>query len=101
MLSLEFIDFGIRATRAGQKASSCFQQMQSEGISLDAITYECILKACGSMRDADMSLKNHGDIVSQRLLKKDVLGNALVHMCVKCGALQRGQKVSASICPEN
>ncbi|RYA48450.1 hypothetical protein [Enterobacter cloacae complex sp. CH23B] len=42
-----------------QKAQGYFQQMQSKGLSPYAITYTCILKACGSTQDADMCTKNH------------------------------------------
>ncbi|KAI5083632.1 hypothetical protein GOP47_0003375 [Adiantum capillus-veneris] len=85
---------GYAQQEQGQKALGCFQRMQSEGLSPDAITYACILKACGSTQDADMGRKIHADIVSQGLLKKDVvLGNALVDMFAKCGALQKAQKV--------
>ncbi|KAI5064610.1 hypothetical protein GOP47_0021280 [Adiantum capillus-veneris] len=68
--------------------------MQSGGLCLDEITYACILKACGSMQDADMGLKIHFVIVSMGLLQKIVvLGNALVDLYAKRGALQRAQKV--------
>ncbi|KAI5081354.1 hypothetical protein GOP47_0004537, partial [Adiantum capillus-veneris] len=78
----------------GQEALCCFQQLQREGISPNAITYTCILKACGLMQDADMGKRIHNDIFSQGLLEKDVvLGNALVDMYAKCGVLQKAQKV--------
>ncbi|KAI5061774.1 hypothetical protein GOP47_0024279 [Adiantum capillus-veneris] len=78
----------------GQEAVGCFQQMLSEGISPDAITYACILKGCGSTQDTDKGEKIHDDIVSQGMLKQDVvLGNALVDMYAKCGVLQKAQKV--------
>ncbi|KAI5068722.1 hypothetical protein GOP47_0017067 [Adiantum capillus-veneris] len=71
----------------GQKAVGCFQWMQSEGFYPNAITYACILKACGCTQDADMGLKIHFNIVSQGLLRKIVvLNNALVVTDAKCGA---------------
>ncbi|KAI5081355.1 hypothetical protein GOP47_0004538 [Adiantum capillus-veneris] len=78
----------------GQEALGCFQRMQREGISPNAITYTCVLKACGITQDTDMGKRIHDDIFSQRLLKKDVvLGNALVDMYAKCGVLQKAQEV--------
>ena len=66
--------------------NGCFQRMQSEGISTDAITYTCILKACGSIR------KIHDSIVNQGLLKQNVVvGNALLDMYAKFGVF--AQKV--------
>ncbi|KAI5080335.1 hypothetical protein GOP47_0005814 [Adiantum capillus-veneris] len=78
----------------GQEALECFERMRSEGLSPDAITYSCILKACGITQAANLGIKMHDEIASQGLLEKHViLGNALVHMYVKCGVLVKAQKV--------
>ncbi|KAI5080121.1 hypothetical protein GOP47_0005600 [Adiantum capillus-veneris] len=78
----------------GKEALCCFHRMQREGLSPNAITYSCILKACGIVHDANMGKQIHDDIVSQRLLEKDVvLGNALVDMYAKCGAFMKAQQV--------
>ncbi|KAI5056866.1 hypothetical protein GOP47_0028684 [Adiantum capillus-veneris] len=78
----------------GQEALSCFHQMQSKGFSPDAVTYACILKACGIMKDVGMGKHIHDEIVSQELLKKDdVLCAALVDMYAKCGVLLKAQEV--------
>ncbi|KAI5075041.1 hypothetical protein GOP47_0011002 [Adiantum capillus-veneris] len=78
----------------GQEALSCFQKMRSKGFSPNAITYACILKACGITQDIDMGKQIHDEIVSQGLLGKDVvLGSALVDMYAKCGVLAKAQNV--------
>ncbi|KAI5066554.1 hypothetical protein GOP47_0019178 [Adiantum capillus-veneris] len=78
----------------GKEALGCFHQMQSEGLSPNAITYSCILKACGIMQDAEMGKQIHDEIVSQGLLERNVvLGNALVDMYAKCGVLTKAHKV--------
>ncbi|KAI5063641.1 hypothetical protein GOP47_0022188 [Adiantum capillus-veneris] len=78
----------------GQDALACFYQMRSQGFSPDAITYACVLKACGITQDADMGKGIHNEIFSQDLLKHDVvLGGALVDMYAKCGILLKAQKV--------
>ncbi|KAI5066524.1 hypothetical protein GOP47_0019148 [Adiantum capillus-veneris] len=78
----------------GQEALDSFQRMRSEGFSPNAITYACILKACGIIRDADVGKQIHDEIASQGLLKRDVvLGNALLDMYAKCGVLLKAQKV--------
>ncbi|KAI5079086.1 hypothetical protein GOP47_0006757 [Adiantum capillus-veneris] len=77
----------------GKEALGCFQEMRREGLSPDAITYACTLKACGIAQDIDMGVRIHDEIASQGLLEKDVvLGNALVDMYAKCGALKKAQK---------
>ena len=58
------------------------------------MTFTCILKACGSMGAAEMGREIHADIVKEGLLVHDsVLGNALVNMYAKCGALAMAQQV--------
>ncbi|MCO5579650.1 hypothetical protein L7F22_033507 [Adiantum nelumboides] len=81
--------------RQGQckEALGCFNQMRSEGLSPDEVTYACILKVCGSMQEIDLGKQIHDEIVSQGLLNKDtVLGTALVDMYAKCGVLLKAQK---------
>ncbi|MCO5605434.1 hypothetical protein L7F22_059618 [Adiantum nelumboides] len=63
----------------------CFEHMLSKGIALDAITYGCILKTCGIVKDTE---------TGKGLLKKNsVLRNSVVDMYASCGALQKAQKV--------
>ncbi|KAI5070869.1 hypothetical protein GOP47_0015212 [Adiantum capillus-veneris] len=76
----------------GQEALKCFEQMQSEGIALDATTYLCILKACAVIGAVNKGKQIHEEILRKGLLEHDiVLGNALVDMYAKCGALSQAQ----------
>ena len=78
----------------GEKALCCFEQMQQKGLSPDALTYVCILKACGSIKDAQKGSEIHAEIVKHGMLGNDsVLGTALVDMYAKCGALAKAQQV--------
>ena len=78
----------------GDKALKCFEQMRNKGLAPDAMTFTCILKACGSMGAAEIGKEIHADIVKEGLLVHDnVLGNALVNMYAKCGALAMAQQV--------
>jgi pentatricopeptide repeat protein len=68
--------------------------MRSEGLTPDAVTFISILQACGSMRDMNLGRQIHEEIVSLGLLEKDIaLGNALLDMYAKCGALPKAQQV--------
>ncbi|MCO5582773.1 hypothetical protein L7F22_036672 [Adiantum nelumboides] len=59
----------------GHKALGCFQLMQTKDITLDAIIYACIIKACGPTHVK----RFHDDIVSRGLMKKNIaLSTALV-----------------------
>lgn len=77
-----------------QDSLNCFQKLQSEGLSPDAVTFASILKACGNLKAADMGKNIHDEIARQGLLGNDiVLGSALVYMYAKCGALASAQQV--------
>lgn len=66
--------------------------MQREGISPNAITYNCILKACRAMHSLIWAIKS---LLVSWLLEKDVvLGTALVNMYVKCGVVHKAKKGS-------
>ncbi|MCO5551377.1 hypothetical protein L7F22_004879 [Adiantum nelumboides] len=67
--------------------------MLVEVISPNAMTYDCILKAYGFSKDAEMDKRIHDDNISQELLKNNVfLGTALVDMHAKCGVLHIAHK---------
>ena len=78
----------------GEQALKCFEQMQHEGLFPDAVTFTCILKACGTIRATNKGEQIHDQITRQGLLGNNiVLGNALVDMYVKCGALAKASQV--------
>jgi pentatricopeptide repeat protein len=78
----------------GNEALSCFEEMRNEGIPADAVTYACVLKACGSTGSRKMGEAMHAEIREQRLLEKDiVLGNVLVDMYAKLGMLGKAEEV--------
>jgi pentatricopeptide repeat protein len=83
----------------GHSALNCFEQMQSEGIRANAVTFICILKACGSVGAIDTGEKIHEEIIGRCLLDKEdiVLGNALVDMYAKCGMLSKAAQVLESL----
>ncbi|KAI5081303.1 hypothetical protein GOP47_0004486 [Adiantum capillus-veneris] len=82
--------------RHGQvhEALGCFHRLRSEGLSPDAVTYACALKACGIIQDVDLGKQIHDEIASQRSLEKNVvLGNALVYVYANCGVFWKPQQV--------
>ena len=77
-----------------RESLSCFQRMQNEGISPNAITFICILKACGGIGCVAKGKQIHDEIVDRGLLEGDVmLGSALVDMYARCGWLSKAQEV--------
>ena len=78
----------------GHDAIQCFLWMQREGFSPDKVTFSCILKACGSIRDIHKGKQIHNLIVTGKFLEKNtVLGSALVDMYTKCGLLTSARQV--------
>jgi len=47
--------------------------MKRDGISLDAVSYFCILKACGTIGAADKDQQLHVDITKVGLLENDLM----------------------------
>ncbi|KAI5081275.1 hypothetical protein GOP47_0004458 [Adiantum capillus-veneris] len=77
----------------GAEALDCYDHMQRDGVFADAVTYACVLKACGITRVVHRGKQIHDEVVSQGLLSKSlVLGNALVDMYAKCGLLTEARE---------
>ncbi|KAI5063595.1 hypothetical protein GOP47_0022142 [Adiantum capillus-veneris] len=78
----------------GAQALECYMRMQQEGVSPNAVTYACILKACGTIGAIDKGKEIHDEIVAQGLLSKHFeLGTALVDMYANFGALTKAHQV--------
>eukprot|EP00250_Pteridium_aquilinum_P000318 c10353_g1_i1 orf=1-642(+) len=78
----------------GKEALECFKQLQLDGISPDAITFVCTLKACGIIGDLDEGRAIHAEIGRLGLLTRDPLVcNTLIDMYVKCGRISIAQQL--------
>ncbi|KAH7285386.1 hypothetical protein KP509_33G026100 [Ceratopteris richardii] len=78
----------------GEEALSCLEKMRHWGFSPNAMTFACVLKACGSIGAVQKGKELHAEIIRSGLLCHDVvLGNALVYMYAKCGILSKAQDV--------
>lgn len=76
------------------EALECYEQMQDAGISPNAFTYTCILKACGSLKYSILGREIHTVVEQEGLLKSSqIIGNALIDMYAKCGMLEKAQEV--------
>ena len=76
------------------EALKCFTQMQDVGVHPDAVTYAHILKACGNVGSLDIGEDVDAHVRKRKLLQRDiVLGNALIDMYCKCGAIEKAREV--------
>jgi pentatricopeptide repeat protein len=78
----------------GDKALQCFRQMRDAGVCPNVVTYITVLKACGIVGCLEIGVEIDAEVRKQGLLQKEVsLGNALVDMYCKCGAVERAHDV--------
>jgi pentatricopeptide repeat protein len=80
------------------EALRCFVRMQAMGVSPDAFTFACVLRACGQSGSTDQGREIHAGLTKQGLLGEDqVLGNALVDMYARCGLVIEAQEAFAEL----
>eukprot|EP00250_Pteridium_aquilinum_P029439 c39383_g1_i1 orf=1-309(+) len=62
-----------------KEALDCYEQMQLEGVTADAVTFTCSLKACGFIGAIAKGREMHTNIKRKGLLQTNqFVGNALV-----------------------
>ncbi|KAI5055192.1 hypothetical protein GOP47_0030337 [Adiantum capillus-veneris] len=80
------------------EAIMCFEQMQLEGVTPDALSFACSLRACGSTKSVQKGQVIHEVIQKTKHLASDpVIGNALVDMYINCGLLGSARAVLDSL----
>lgn len=79
---------GYAQNEHGEEAVDCYEKMKVQEIFPDAVTYACVLKACGTIGARDKGQEIHGDIEKIGFLRSDqIVSNALIDMYGKCGLL--------------
>lgn len=77
----------------GEEALNCLEQMQQEGMSPDAVTVVCSLKACGSIKAIGRGQVLHDEITEEGFERDPCVGIALVDMFSKCGLFEEACEV--------
>ena len=78
----------------GREALKCYETMQGEGLSPDAVTFICILKACSSTGALDKGIEIHEYICRERMWEQNTqVCNALMDMYGKFHAVLKVQEV--------
>ncbi|KAH7289752.1 hypothetical protein KP509_30G017600 [Ceratopteris richardii] len=87
---------------ANKEALQCFQQMKHKGFPPDAVTFACVLKACGNMGAVEAGTDLHMEIANSGLLEIDnMVGCALLNMYIKCGSLEMAEHVFENLPSHN
>ncbi|KAH6555593.1 hypothetical protein KP509_1Z242100 [Ceratopteris richardii] len=80
--------------RHGEKSLHNFERMQCEGVSPNAVTFLCTVKACTSIGAAEKGDELYARILGQGFLReKPELGNTFIDMYAKCGSLIKAKGV--------
>ena len=86
----------------GEAALSCFNIVQKQGLSLDAITFTSALKACTLTGAIYKGREIQDEIVHRGLLGKDIiLSVVLIDMYAKCGSMEDAQLVFDKLLARN
>ncbi|CAM6129666.1 unnamed protein product [Calypogeia fissa] len=72
----------------GNKALELFQQMQEEGLKPNPVTFVGALNACASVLELEEGKSLHQQIIQEGFESDVIVGNSLVDMYSKCGALE-------------
>ncbi|MCO5601299.1 hypothetical protein L7F22_055418 [Adiantum nelumboides] len=75
------------------KVLICLDQMQAKGLSLDAFTIACSLKACGSIGAIERGQEIHVLLIVEGFESDPFVGNGLVAMYANCGLMSESQEV--------
>ncbi|MCO5594883.1 hypothetical protein L7F22_048918 [Adiantum nelumboides] len=76
---------------------NCLERMQLEGVSLDANTFVCSLKACVVEDDPEAGQKMHAEIVFRAMEQELYVAHTLVDMYAKCGLLTEAREMLESL----
>eukprot|EP00250_Pteridium_aquilinum_P017068 c23433_g9_i2 orf=217-2538(+) len=76
-----------------QEAVQCLEQMKSEGLIPDRITFSTALKACSSAGAISMGLNVHLEIAKTGYERDPYVGNTLLDMYARCGLLEEAKEI--------
>ncbi|XP_010519391.1 PREDICTED: pentatricopeptide repeat-containing protein At3g09040, mitochondrial isoform X2 [Tarenaya hassleriana] len=80
------------------KVMELFMDMKCSGFDLDDYTFTSILSACASLQDPKPGKQFHSIIIKKMLATNLFVGNALVDMYAKCGALEDARQLFERMC---
>ncbi|XP_054804151.1 pentatricopeptide repeat-containing protein At3g63370, chloroplastic [Prosopis cineraria] len=79
------------------KALALYEEMRALGVSLDAHTFPCVLKACGALKEPHLGAEIHGMAIKCGYGAFVFVSNALISMYAKCNDLDGARLLFDSI----
>ncbi|XP_019096661.1 PREDICTED: pentatricopeptide repeat-containing protein At3g09040, mitochondrial [Camelina sativa] len=80
------------------KVVALFMDMKSSGYNIDDFTFTSLLSTCAASHDLVMGSQFHSVIIKKKLTENLFVGNALVDMYAKCGALEDARQIFERMC---
>lgn len=80
-----------------EEVLECLEQMQAEGVSPNAITHVCSLKACSTIGAIEKGREIHASVNKMGLERDVYLGSILVDMYATCGSLEEAHNVFSQL----
>ncbi|KAL4195298.1 hypothetical protein AMTRI_Chr05g63940 [Amborella trichopoda] len=85
---------GFAQANSGTEALALFEEMRLVGPTPNGFTMVSVLSACAQLGDLKLAKKLHSYVEELELIEKDVfVGNGLINMYAKCGAIERANSV--------
>ncbi|KAH7281258.1 hypothetical protein KP509_36G038100 [Ceratopteris richardii] len=81
----------------GEEALEAYQCMQKNGIEPDSFTFVSLFKACSSIQDRDKGKELHAHAHSMGMATNKFVGNTIISMYGKCGALSDAEEVFVAL----
>ncbi|KAH7294058.1 hypothetical protein KP509_28G054700 [Ceratopteris richardii] len=69
----------------------CYDQMHSDSIAPDELTFVCCLRTCGNARSLTRGEDIYSDVLLKGLECDDFVGNTVIDMYSKCGLLEEAE----------
>ena len=85
----------------GAQGLDTFRNMQQQGVKPDTVTFIGAISACASLAALEEGKWIHASLLTDGLESDVQIGNALIHMYGKCGALGSARSVFDKIRPRN
>ncbi|ESQ49169.1 hypothetical protein EUTSA_v10019974mg [Eutrema salsugineum] len=80
------------------KVMELFMDMKSAGYNIDDFTFTSLLSTCAASHDLETGSQFHSIIIKKKLTRNLFVGNALIDMYAKCGALEDARQIFEHIC---